>query len=388
MLAIGLAVVVVSALGVVGFIAADLAARVGDDAVALEGAPEVAPPSLGAYDGEFAIMLVGTDECGAVSTEMLGERCLDEEGIRNDVNLLVHVSAEPRKVTVVSLPRDLMLEVPECTREDGTTASAMRKAPINSVFQRGGLSCVTKTVSELSDVPIGFAAKLSFDGVMKITDAIGGVSICIGEGGIRDKHTDIDWPEGMRTVSGYEALQFIRVRKGIGDGSDLARISNQQQYMSRLANTILSSETLTDVPKVMRLANVIADNVDPSVSLANPLRLGQLALALRGVPFEDFVFLQYPTLNDPSDNSRVVPNNTAAEPMWEAIRAGKSLQITGKASNHGGVEPEQPDDVSMPPESPTPTDSATPPPAPDTVVLSEQISGVDLNAQTCSAGNR
>ena len=385
MLGIGLAVLTVSAVAVVGFVAADLLARAADDAVTLEDAPDVAPPSLGAYPGEFAILLVGTDECGSVSKQKLGARCVGEEGIRNDVNLLVHVSAPPRKVTVVSLPRDLMLEVPECTREDGTVASAMRKAPINSIYERAGLSCVVKTVTELSDVPIGFAAKLSFDGVMKITDAIGGVEVCIGEGGLRDKETALDWPAGMRTISGYEALQFIRVRGGVGDGSDLARISNQQQYMSRLAKKVLSSETLTDVPKVMRLASVIADNVDPSDKLADPVRMVQLALALKDVPFDDFVFLQYPTLEDPADSDRVVPNRSAAAPMWDAIIAGRSMQITGKASNHGGAVAEEPTQPPSAPETPaagaTPTPDATPG---DETVLSDQISGVDLNQSTCT----
>ena len=389
MLGIGLAIVTVSAIAVAGFIAVDLLNRVGEDAVTLEDAPSVAPPSLGEYPGEFAVLLVGTDECGAVSTQKLGERCIGEEGIRNDVNLLVHVSAAPRKVTVVSLPRDLLLEVPECTREDGTVASAMSSAPINSVFQHAGLSCVAKTATELSGIPIGFAAKLSFDGVMKITDAIGGVPVCIGEGGLRDRETGLDWPAGMRTVSGYEALQFIRVRKGIGDGSDLARISNQQQYMSRLAKQVLSNETLTDVPTVLRLASVIADNVDPSDRLADPVRMAQLALALKDVPFDDFVFLQYPTLDDPAGTGRVVPNTTAAEPMWEAIIAGRSLQITGKVSNHGGAVAETPAPESPEqPESPPETSGASPSPgatAPgDVTVLDEQISGIDLNQETCS----
>ncbi|MEV7618707.1 LCP family protein [Microbacterium sp. NPDC089321] len=384
MLGIGVAVVAVSALGIGGFIAADLALRVSDGAVDLEGAPEVAPPSLGAYPGEFAILLVGTDECGAVSKQKLGERCVKEEGIRNDVNLLVHVSEEPRKVSVVSLPRDLMLEVPDCTREDGSVASGSSKAPINSVFERAGLSCVAKSVGELSGIDIGFAAKLSFDGVMKITDAIGGVEICIGGTGIRDRHTGIDWDPGPRTVSGYEALQFIRVRKGIGDGSDLARISNQQQYMSRLAKTILSSETLTDPGKVLRLANVVADNVDPSKELANPVRLAQLALALKDVPFDEFKFLQLPTLEDPDDDDRVVVNEEAAAPMWEAIRTGESMQITGKASNHGGVVTEEAPTPSAPPsDAPSPAPSAS-----QGVVLSDQISGIDLNQQTCSGGKR
>ncbi len=87
---------------------------------------------------------------------------------------------------------------------------------MNSLFEHAGLSCIAKTVSELGDIPVEFAAKISFDGVMAVTDAIGGVEVCIAGDGIRDRHTGIDWPAGMRTVSGVEALQFIRTRHGVG----------------------------------------------------------------------------------------------------------------------------------------------------------------------------
>lgn len=195
MLGIGLAVVTVSAVAVAGFLIVDLVQRAGKDAVHLEAAPKVPPPSLGEYPGAFSMLLIGTDECGPQSKKKLGARCAREDGILNDINLLVRVSAAPRRVSVVSLPRDLMLEVPSCLRADGSTASAMRKAPINTVYSHAGLSCVAKTVTELSGIDIDFAAKLSFDGVMEITDAIGGVEVCIGPEGLHDKrYTGIEWP--------------------------------------------------------------------------------------------------------------------------------------------------------------------------------------------------
>ncbi|OJU41014.1 MAG: transcriptional regulator [Microbacterium sp. 69-10] len=382
MLGIGLAVVTVSAVAVAGYVVMDLTQRAGADAVKLEAAPKVPPPSLGEFEGAFTMLLIGTDECGEVSKQVLGPRCQREDGILNDINLLVHVSAAPRRVTVVSLPRDLMLKVPQCTREDGSTASAMRKAPINTVYSHAGLSCVAKTVSELSGIDIGFAAKLSFDGVMKITDAIGGVEVCIGPEGLHDKkYTGIDWPPGPRTIKGLEALQFIRVRHGIGDNSDLSRISNQQQYMSRLARTILSSETLTDIPKMLRLASTIASNVKPSEELADPVRLAQLALTMKGVRYDDFLLLQLPTVNDPdAPTQRVVQNTGAAKPMWEAIKSGQSMQITGSASHGGSATVETP--ATPPPSAPSsPTPSSTPG---DTTVLSSEITGIDLNQQTCT----
>ena len=382
------AVVLTSAIAVAAFVVVDLFNRVGDGAVTLEDAPEVEPPSIGAYPGEFSILIIGTDECGEVSTGLLGERCSEADGgVLNDVNLLVHVSAEPRNVTVVSLPRDLNVEVPECTRPDGSVASAMSKASINTVFEHAGLSCVAKTVSELSGISIPFAAKIAFDGVMEVTEAIGGVEVCIGGDGIRDEKTGIDWPAGLRTVSGIEALQFIRTRHGVGDGSDLARISNQQQYMSRLVKKIMSEEVLTDPAVVLRLANTVVDNIDPSDELSNPLRLAQLALAIKDVPFSEFAFVQYPSFPDP-DNPKVsvVPNREAADTLWAALLAGQPVQLTGDVANNGGVELVEP----APGTTTEPTPSGTPSTeAPEArATLDPSISGQTAAQETCANGKQ
>jgi LCP family protein required for cell wall assembly len=382
------AVVLTSAIAVAAFVVVDLFNRVGDGAVTLEDAPEVEPPSIGAYAGEFSILIIGTDECGEVSTGLLGKRCSEADGgVLNDVNLLVHVSAEPRNVTVVSLPRDLMVAVPECTRPDGSVASSMSKASINTVFEHAGLSCVAKTVTDLSGIPIPFAAKISFDGVMEVTEAIGGVEVCIGGDGIRDEATGIDWPAGLRTVSGIEALQFIRTRHGVGDGSDLARISNQQQYMSRLVKKVMSEEVLTDPAVVLRLANTIVDNVDPSDELSNPVRLAQLGLAIKDVPFSEFAFVQYPSFPDPDKpDQKVIPNLDAAETIWAALKAGQPLQLTGDVASNGGVEL-----VTPAPEAttdPAPTDApATETPVPR-ATLDPSISGQTAEQETCANGKQ
>ncbi|WP_091230595.1 LCP family protein [Microbacterium sp. 3J1] len=390
---VALAVLVASSIAVATFIAVDVLNRVGDGAVALEGDADVAPPSLGAYpdDEAFSILVVGTDECGEISTQLLGERCEDtDEGTRNDVNLLVHVSAAPRSVTVVSFPRDLMVEVPECTREDGSTASAMSKAPLNSVFDHGGISCIAQTVTLLSDIPIGFAAKISFDGVIEITEAIGGVEVCVAGDGISDRQAGIDLPPGRHTITGADALAFIRTRHGVGDESDLARISNQQQYMSRLAKKILSAETLTDPAKALRLANTVADNIVPSESLSNPLTIGQLALALRGVPFSDFVFVQYPNLDDPDNPGiKVVPDYDAAEPLWAALIAGEPITLSGDVATNNSVELATPTDPAQPVESAAPETAAPETAAPEVrATLPPEISGQSVDQDTCSVGNQ
>lgn len=388
---ITLGVVLVSAIAVAAFVVTDYFNRFNEGAVTLEDAPEVEPPSISAFPGEFSVLLIGTDECGEVSTGLLGERCSEADGgILNDVNLLVHVSAEPRKVTVISFPRDLMLETPECTLPDGSVASATRKTHINSIFQRAGISCVAKTITDLTGVEIPFAAKIDFDGVIDVTDAIGGVEVCIGGEGIRDDQTAIDWEPGPRTVSGYEALQFIRTRHGVGDESDMARVSNQQQYMSRLVKKIMSDEVLSDPGKVLGLANTVVDNIDPSDKLANPVRLAQLALSVKDVPFSEFVFLQYPVFADPDDSDRVIPNRDAAATIWDALKAGQPVQLTGDVSNNGGVELVEPAagaEAEVPATDPATDAPATEAPVPR-ATLDSAISGQTAEQETCANGRQ
>ncbi|MGP3534008.1 LCP family protein [Microbacterium sp. RD1] len=390
-LAVAIAVVLVAGLGVGGYVLYDLSSSFTADAVELEGQDAV-PPDIGAIEGGVNLFIAGTDECEEELKAAFGDRCKgpDAEGQLNDVNMLVHISDNPRRVTVISFPRDLMIPIPSCTDDDGNVTSAMSKQPINSAFSYGGLSCVVNTVSELSGQNIPFAAKTSFGGVINITDAIGGVEVCIANG-IRDRYTGIDWPAGNRNIQGMEALQFLRTRHGVGDGGDLGRISNQQQYMSKLARKLVSEEVMTNPGTLYKLASTALKNVDPSTSLTNPMTLVQIALAVKNVPFDEIVFVQYPTLTDPADPNKVVPNEPAADALWAAIEANQPLELTGDVSQGDGVivadGGEQP--VTEEPVAPPPTEGATEAPAPEetAVALPSTIAGQTAAQNTCSNGN-
>ena len=301
--------------------------------------------------------------------------------------MLVHIADNPRRVTVVSFPRDLMIPLPSCTREDGSVSPETSKSQINEAWGRGGLSCVAKTISDLSGENIPFAAKVSFGNVINITEAIGGVDVCIGNGGIRDHYTGIDWPAGPRTISGVEALQFLRTRHGLENGSDLARISNQQQYMSSLARKLVSEEVLSDPAALYRLATTAVDNITPSQSLANPSTLVQIAMAVRGVPFEDINFVQYPVFTDPADVNRVVPNYEKADELWAALAANEPIELTNDQNKTGGVVTVDPQPTEEPVETaPDPTATGTPAPT-ETAVPIDDLPGQSAAEQTCSAGN-
>lgn len=381
---IALAVVLVSGAGVAAYAAIDLTTGLADDAIELEG-QDVAPPDMGAIEGGVNLFIAGTDACEPAYSYIFGDRCTgsDSDGELSDVNMLVNISANPRRVTVISFPRDLMVPIPSCTREDGSQTNAMSKQMINSAFMYGGLACTVKTVSQLTGLNIQYAAKVTWGGVIEITNAIGGVEVCLAQG-IRDPYTGIDWPQGNHTVAGVEALQFLRTRHGVGNGGDLGRISNQQQYMSRLARKLVSEEVLTNPATLYKLATTAVDNVTPSQSLANPMTLVQIALAVKNVPFDEIVFIQYPVNSDPQDPNRVIPNKAAADALWAALASNQPLVLTGEASQGDGVvvvEPTTPVD----PAAPAPSDSDAP--VTPSIELPPSIAGQTAAQETCSNGN-
>ncbi|WP_243231781.1 LCP family protein [Microbacterium sp. CIAB417] len=383
-----LAVVLVSGVGVAAYVGTTLLNTVAENSVDLEGQESV-PPDIGAYKGGFNMLLVGVDACEPEYAEMFGKRCEDRDGdaTLNDTNLLVHVSDAPRRVTVVSIPRDTMLAIPSCTDEEGNTHSAMSKQPLNSAWEYGGLNCVAQTVTELTGQDIQYAASVTWGGVIEITNAIGGVEVCLASG-IKDKATGLDMEAGNHTIQGYEALQFLRTRKGVGDGSDLGRIGNQQQYMSSLARKMLSSEVLGDVGTMLKLADTAVNNLTTSSTLT-PMTIAQIALALKDVPTSDIVFVQYPTATDPDDANKVVPSWEAAGELFAAIEANQPLEITHENNENEGVVVEEAPTTEEPVEPVEPTETATP--APDAsetaVALPDSIKGNSAAQQTCSNGN-
>ncbi|WP_307314698.1 LCP family protein [Microbacterium sp. SORGH_AS_0421] len=300
------------------------------------------------------------------------------------MNILLHISEEPRKVTVVSFPRDLIFDAPACDTADGGRFGG-GTLQINELYTYGGLSCVITAISDMSGQQIQFGAMVTFGGVIEITNAIGGVEICLASD-MRDANTGIDWEAGPRTIQGLEALQFLRTRYGVG-GSDLARVSNQQQYMSRLARKLVSEEVLSNPSTVLRLASTGLRNVTPTQSLTNPLTLVQVASAVKDVPFEDIVFVQYPTVTARSDANRVEPDDAAAEVLWDALRENRSIEVTGGVSVNDGTVIAEP----TPGEQVSPTeDPAVEPgevdPRTGAIALPPAITGSSAAQQTCSAG--
>lgn len=344
MFAIVLGVVGVSATGVAAYTVWVAAQAIGANAVVLDEDTPL-PPSLGAIEGGVNVLVVGSDSCEGQDVALF-PRCANDDspGERNDVTMLVHISDEPRRVTVVSFPRDMIVPIPSCPKEDGSgNYSAMSAQMINASYMYGGLNCTVLTVEQLTGEEIHFAASIRWTGVINMSDAIGGVDVCVA-GDISDKHTGLNLTAGNHTLVGVEALQFLRIRHGIGDGSDLGRISNQQQFMSSMVRKLQSDAVLADPGRLLNLATTAISQVQQgqlvlSSGLTNPTLMVQIAMAVKDVPYEDIVFVQYPTRYASGDGaSRVMPVKDAADALFAALAANQPLTLTGDASQGYGVE--------------------------------------------------
>ncbi|WES64093.1 LCP family protein [Microbacter sp. GSS18] len=400
MIGVFVAVVAVSVVGIGTVNVWSAASAIGDNAVVLDEDEEI-PPSLGAIEGGVNVLVVGTDSCEGQDLELFPRCAHDDGGERNDVTMLVHISDNPRRVTVVSFPRDMIVPIPSCSDGEGGSYSAMSAQMINASYMYGGLACTVRTVEELTGEDIQFAAAIRWTGVINMSDAIGGVDVCVA-GDISDSHTGLNLTAGNHTLVGAEALQFLRIRHGIGDGSDLGRISNQQQFMSSMVRKLQSESVLANPSVLFNLATTAVSQVTQgqlvlSSTLTNPTLMVQIAMAVKDVAYEDIVFVQYPTVYS-SDFVHVLPVTDAADVLFQALRDNQALTLTGEASGGYGVEvtgeAEKPTptptadadagsgETASPTATPAPTESAAP--AEERVELPSQITGTTAAQVTCT----
>lgn len=379
-LAITLSVVLVATLGVGGFTFARLAGNLGSG-VALAHIDGGKPADLGAVKGGFNMLIVGSDTRSGQGSQFAGDIASSSGAGNNDVTIMVHVAQDHKSVTVVSFPRDSMVPIPACPNGSGGQFAASSKAMLNTALSRGGLACPVLMIEKLTGVSIAYAAEITFDGVIAMSDAVGGVTVCVARG-IDDPLSGAFFKAGQQTLVGANALAFLRTRHGVGDGSDLGRISNQQVFLSALVRKVHSNNVLGNLGQLYNLANAATKNMTLSQSLTNPVAVVQLALALKSVPPTAVNFVQYPTVSDPDNPNRVIPQAAAAAVLNHALVNDLPIEITGGLGRASEA-------AATPTPTPSPSGSASPTPSatPSTVVtLPPTITGQAADEQTCSKG--
>ncbi|AYF99484.1 LCP family protein [Protaetiibacter intestinalis] len=337
-------------------------------------------PEIGAYEGGFNVLVVGSDAY------------YDRDSVLNDVNILVHVSADQTSAVAVSFPRDMVVPFPPCTNEEtGRKTSAASGIPINSALSYGGLNCVVDVVRNFTGLEIQYAAMIGFEGVANMATAVGGVDVCV-QGEIHDKYVGLDLEAGTHHLDGWQALQFVRSRHGVGDGSDLTRISSQQVFMSALLRKLKSEDTLTNVGKLWGIANAALENMKLSKELTQVPTMIAMAKALSNIPMDRITFVQYPGSTGGTGiyAGKVQPNKTLGTQLIDAIKADQAIAVEAGDGRGSELDPNATQEPTAPETStPDPTGSATPTPE---QTLSEAVTinglrGQTAADQTCTIGN-
>lgn len=391
-----LVVLLVSAGGVAGISAMNVANKIVDGSVDIGEVGDAPPPAIGALKGGFNVLIVGSDQCEEWDgCQGPGDR---GSGKLNDVTMLLHVSEDQTNAVAVSFPRDLIVPIPSCKREDGNgDTAAMAAQQINVTLSDGGLPCTVKTVEALTGLDIQYAGLITFKGVIAMTNAIGGVKVCV-TGNLDDDYAKIHLTEGSHTLKGAEALAFLRSRHGIGDGSDITRISSQQTYLTSLVRKLQSKGTLGNPTTVYKLANAAAENMQLSTSLASLDTMYSMALALKDIPLDSITFVQYPSrLNVPGPyEQKALPDVAKATQLFDLIKADEPFTLVNNGESGGSTkDPNAKDDdyksSTSSPSTSSPSSSSTSTPKPTkTSTADEQsidVPGVTSDQKTCSVTN-
>ncbi len=286
------------------------------------------------------VLFIGSDgyeeDSPAYSTEFEGER--------SDSLMLAHISPDKR-VSVISFPRDSLVQLPECDAYGKTEGTYGYFGMINAAMYHGGPPCVVRTIETLTDIRVDHFVHLSFASFRDVVNAIGGVDMCIPEP-MQDRRAKLDLDAGEQTLDGDQALSFVRARYDIGDGGDMGRIDRQQMFLAALADQVTSGDVLSSPAKLNGILQAVAQHsaTDQELTLD---RMLSIAVTMADVDLSDIAFHTVPWYQAPYDPNRVMWHEAEAAELFTAVREDRPLPELLAA-----------DDASTPQEPPT--DEPTP----------------------------
>ncbi|MFD8254373.1 LCP family protein [Streptomyces werraensis] len=268
------------------------------------------------------ILLIGSDSRAGAENGRYGR---DPGTERSDTVILLHLSAGRRSATAVSIPRDLMVDVPDCRRPDGSRSAPMF-AQFNAAFEVGGSACTVRTVEKLTDIRVDHHVVVDFKGFKDMVDAVDGVEVCLNEP-IDDKDAHLHLPAGRVTLDGEQALGYVRARKTLGDGSDTGRIERQQRFLGALVNKVRSNEILLNPVKLYPVLDAATSSLTTDPELASLRGLYELVRGLRDIPAEGVQFLTVPRESYAGDVNRDQLAQPAAGKLFERLRKDEPVRV-------------------------------------------------------------
>ncbi|MFI5476378.1 LCP family protein [Streptomyces cacaoi] len=282
--------------------------------------------STGGFSKDKAInlLVIGTDKRTGSGNEGYG----DSGSVGHaDTTILLHVSKDRTNATALSIPRDLIVDVPDCEtkQEDGSTKviKGTDNVRFNTSLGQDNRtpSCTVRTVTELTGIQADNFMVADFNAVKTLTTAVGGVEVCLAKD-IDDEDSHLKLSKGTHTIEGEQALAFVRTRHSVGFGGDLSRIELQQQFLSALMRKLKSNDTLTSPTKMIKLAEAGTKALTVDSQLDTIDKLKDLGLELGKLNVKNLTFTTVPVVDNPAEKvaATVVVNTSTAPTVFQMIK--------------------------------------------------------------------
>jgi LCP family protein required for cell wall assembly len=352
-------------LGLVGLTGAALAVVVADlesnvrRDQAFDGLEERARPSPEAVTPEqedsppLDLLVLGSDSReDEIGAGLEGAELEDSQ--HADTTLLVRLTADRDAAWVVSFPRDTWMALPPCRSLDGEQLPE-REGQLSTAYSEGGLPCAVAAVEALTDVRIDHTVVVEFSGFIDTVNALDGVPVCLDEP-FRPDRVDLELEPGRHVLRDFAALEYVRARYGVDDGSDLSRIERQKEFMASMADRALSRGILLRPDRLYRFLSAATS----SLRVDEDLDLRDVALSLRGIDGDRIVFSTLPLDPDPGPEfrpggrlaGRVAVDEQAAADMFAALK-GDRLPLAQAAPPLDDAPPAPGEAPAPAPESPS-----------------------------------
>ncbi|MFJ3903419.1 LCP family protein [Streptomyces sp. NPDC090025] len=265
------------------------------------------------------LLVVGTDGRDRISQEERRKYRLGGAPCHcTDTVMLVHVSEDRERASVVSLPRDSYAEMPEHT--DLTTGRHHHAHPVklNAAYAEGGPSLTVRTVESMTGVKIDHYLEVDFTSFMKTVDAVGGVRICTAKP-LKDSYTGLDLPAGPHDLDGGQALQYVRSRH-VDGAADIGRMQRQQKFLAALIDRLSEGGVLLNPVRFREVASTMLSSVRADQGFGTDQMLA-LAKAMHGFTPASSEFVSVP-IGDMSFPVKGIGSTV----KWDAPKAQKLFQ--------------------------------------------------------------
>ncbi|MFC3351663.1 LCP family protein, partial [Streptomyces echinoruber] len=206
------------------------------------------------------VLLVGTDGRDRVSEALRRRYRLGGQPCHcTDTMMIVHISEDRQRASVVSLPRDSYAEAPAHTDPATGRPHGPHPLKLNAAYAEGGPQLTVRTVEDMTHLKIDHYLEVDFTSFMRTVDVLGGVQVCTTHP-LKDGYTGLDLPAGTHTLTGGQALQYVRARH-VDAASDLGRMERQQRFLAALVDRATSSGVLLNPLKFRDVTRAVLGSV-------------------------------------------------------------------------------------------------------------------------------